>query len=206
MQKSEKVVTIYDIAKELSVSAATVSRSLNDFPGVNKNTKKRIVDAARRMGYSSNAFASSLRTKRSNTIGVIVPRLNSNFMSDVIAGMEKAANDANFNLIISQSLETMKKEVNNAQTMFNNRVDGLLVSVAYDTDNIDHFQNFIKRNTPLIFFDRIFEHKVCPNIHINNFKAGYEVTDHLAKQGCKRIMHITGTGVHNVYEERFKAT
>lgn len=127
MQKSEKVVTIYDIAKELSVSAATVSRSLNDFPGVNKNTKKRIVDAARRMGYSSNAFASSLRTKRSNTIGVIVPRLNSNFMSDVIAGMEKAANDANFNLIISQSLETMKKEVNNAQTMFNNRVDGLLV-------------------------------------------------------------------------------
>lgn len=204
MQKSEKVVTIYDIAKELSVSAATVSRSLNDFPGVNKNTKKRIVDAARRMGYSSNAFASSLRTKRSNTIGVIVPRLNSNFMSDVIAGMEKAANDANFNLIISQSLETMKKEVNNAQTMFNNRVDGLLVSVAYDTDNIDHFQNFIKRNTPLIFFDRIFEHKNCPNIHINNFKAGYEVTDHLAKQGCKRIMHITGTGLHNVYEERYQ--
>ena len=204
MQKSEKVVTIYDIAKELSVSAATVSRSLNDFPGVNKNTKKRIVDAARRMGYSSNAFASSLRTKRSNTIGVIVPRLNSNFMSDVIAGMEKAANDANFNLIISQSLETMKKEVNNAQTMFNNRVDGLLVSVAYDTDNIDHFQNFIKRNTPLIFFDRIFEHKNCPNIHINNFKAGYEVTDHLAKQGCKWIMHITGTGLHNVYEERYQ--
>lgn len=76
--------------------------------------------------------------------------------------------------------------------------------MAYDTDNIDHFQNFIKRNTPLIFFDRIFEHKVCPNIHINNFKAGYEVTDHLAKQGCKRIMHITGTGVHNVYEERYQ--
>jgi LacI family transcriptional regulator len=125
-------------------------------------------------------------------------------MADVIAGIEKVANEANFNLIISQSLETMKKEVANAQTMFNNRVDGLLISLAYDTENIDHFENFIKRNTPIIFFDRIYEHKSCPNIHINNFKAGYEVTDHLAKQGCKHIVHITGTGVHNVYEERFK--
>jgi LacI family transcriptional regulator len=90
--KNNKVVTIYDIAKKLNVSAATVSRSLNDFPGVNKLTKKKIVDAARTMGYSSNAFASSLRTKRSNTIGVIVPRLNSNFMADVIDGIEKVYN------------------------------------------------------------------------------------------------------------------
>lgn len=202
--KNNKVVTIYDIAKKLNVSAATVSRSLNDFPGVNKLTKKKIVDAARTMGYSSNAFASSLRTKRSNTIGVIVPRLNSNFMADVIAGIEKVANEANFNLIISQSLETVKKEASNAQTMFNNRVDGLLVSLAYDTEHIEHFDNFINRGIPLIFFDRIYEHKNCPNIHINNFKAAYEITDHLAKQGCKNIVHITATGVHNVYEERFK--
>ncbi len=201
---NDKVVTIYDIAKKLNVSAATVSRSLNDFPGVNKNTKKKIVDAARQMGYSSNLFASSLRTKRSNTIGVIVPRLNSAFMADMIAGVEKVANDANFNLIISQSLETMRKEITNAQTMLNNRVDGLLVSLAYDTNNIDHLDPFIKRDIPIIFFDRIYEHKSCPNIHIDNFKAAYQITDHLAKQGCKRIMHITGTGVHNVYEERFK--
>lgn len=203
MQNNKTVVTIYDIAKKLNVSAATVSRSLNDFSGVNKLTKKRVVDAAQEMGYSFNAFASNLRTKRSNTIGVIVPRLNSNFMSDAIAGIEKAANDANFNLIISQSLETMKKEISNAQTMFNNRVDGLLVSLAYDTDNIDHFENFIKREIPVIFFDRIYEHKNCPNIHLNNDKAAYEITDHLAKQGCKRIVHITARGVHNVYEERF---
>jgi LacI family transcriptional regulator len=201
--ENKSVVTIYDIAKKLNVSAATVSRSLNDFAGVNKNTKKKIVDTAREMGYSSNAFASNLRTKRSNTIGVIVPRLNSSFMSDVIAGIEKVANDGNFNLIISQSLETMKKEINNAQTMFNNRVDGLLVSLAYDSTNIDHFENFIKRDIPVIFFDRIYEHKSCPNIHINNFKAGYEVTEHLIKQGCKKIVHITATGVQNVYQERF---
>jgi LacI family transcriptional regulator len=204
LKRTDKAITIYDIAAKLNVSAATVSRSLSDSPNVNKTTKKKIVDAARQMGYSSNAFASSLRTKRSNTLGVILPRLNSNFMADVIAGMEKAANDANFNLIISQSQETMKKEISNAQTMFNNRVDGLLVSLAYNTDNIEHFDSFIKRGIPVIFFDRVYEDNNCPNIHINNFKAAYEVTDHLAKQGCKHIIHMSGTGVHNVYEERFK--
>jgi len=203
MHKPGKEITIYDIAKKLNVSAATVSRSLNDHPGVNKITKKKIIDTARDMGYSFNAFASNLRTKRSNTIGVIVPRLNSNFMSDVIAGMEKMANEANYNIIISQSLETMKKEISNAKTMYNNRVDGLLVSLAYDTNNIEHFEPFINRGIPVIFFDRVYEHDKCPNIHIDNFKAAYDITTHLIEQGCKRIVHITTTERRSVYADRF---
>jgi len=203
MNKPGKEITIYDIAEKLKVSAATVSRSLNDHPGVNKNTKKKIIEAAREMGYSFNAFASNLRTKRSNTIGVIVPRLNSNFMSDVIAGMEKVANEANYNIIISQSLETMKKEISNAKTMYNNRVDGLLVSLAYDTTNIEHFEPFINRGIPLIFFDRVYEHAKCPNIHIDNFKAAYDITTHLIEQGCRKIVHITAIRRQSVYAERF---
>src|SRR5919107_1046216 len=101
-----KEITIYDIARELNISPATVSRGLNDHQAVNKNTKKKIFNMAKEMGYRSNTFASNLRRQRTNTIGVIVPRLNSNFMSSVIAGMEKVANDAGYNLIISQSLET----------------------------------------------------------------------------------------------------
>lgn len=124
-------------------------------------------------------------------------------MADVISGIETVANHANFNLIISQSLETMKKEASIAQTMFNNRVDGLLVSLAYDSVNIDHFENFIRRKIPVIFFDRVCEHQHCPNIRLDNFKAAYEATDHLAKQGCKKILHITAPGISNVYEERF---
>ena len=155
------------------------------------------------MGYRSNSFASSLRKKRSNIIGVIVPRLNSNFMSDVIAGIEKVVNDANYNLFISQSLETMKKEVSNAKAMFNNRVDGLLVSLAYDTDNIDHFEAFVSRGIPVIFFDRVQEHQQCPNIYIDNYKAAYNITSHLIEQGCRRIMHIAGSQLRNVYSERF---
>lgn len=203
MQKPAKEITIYDIAAKLNLSAATVSRSLNDMPGVNAKTKKKIVDTARAMGYSSNAFASNLRTRRSNTIGVIVPRLNSSFMSDVIAGIEKVANEANYNLIISQSLETMKKEIQNARTMYNNRVEGLLISLAYDTDNIDHLQSFINRNIPVIFFDRIYEHQSCPNIHIDNFRAAYDITQHLINQGCTRIAHIGASGLRNVYAERY---
>ena len=155
------------------------------------------------MGYRSNSFASSLRTKRGNVIGVIVPRLNSNFMSDVIAGIEKVVNESGYNLFISQSLETMEKEVSNAKAMFNNRVDGLLVSLAYNTDNIDHFEAFIKREIPVIFFDRVVEHEHCPSIFIDNYKAAYNITTHLIEQGCKRIMHISGNQLRNVYRDRF---
>jgi len=199
-----KEVTIYDIAQKLNISAATVSRGLKDHPGINKNTKKRILNAAAEMGYRSNSFASNLRKKSSNIIGVIVPRLNSNFLSDVIAGIEKVANEANYTLFISQSLESMQKEMSNARAMFNNRVDGLLVSLAYDTENIDHFEPFIKRDIPVVFFDRIFEHKKYPSIYIDNYRAAYDLTTHLIEQGCKRIVHISGNQLRNVYADRTK--
>ncbi|NCD71003.1 LacI family DNA-binding transcriptional regulator [Mucilaginibacter agri] len=202
MSKGEKDVTIYDIADKLNISAATVSRALKDHPRVNKNTKKLIVKTAEEMGYLSNSFASNLRKKSSNIIGLIVPRLNSNFMADVIAGIEKVLNNNNYNLFISQSLETMTKEIANANAMLVNRVDGLLVSLAYDTTNIDHFDPFIKRQVPVIFFDRVFESDSCPQIYIDNQKAAYEVTSHLIKQGCKRVMHITASQLRNVYADR----
>jgi LacI family transcriptional regulator len=164
-----KEITIYDIARQLNVSSATVSRALKDSPVINGNTKKRILEAAREMGYQTNTFASSLRNNRSNTIGVIVPRLNSMFMSDVIAGIEKVVNNAGYNLIISQSLESSVKEKANALTMFNNRVDGLLVSLAYDTESLEHFQPFIKKAVPLLFFDRVADLQNCPTVVIDNY-------------------------------------
>ena len=86
--------------------------------------------------------------------------------------------------------------------MFNNRVDGLLVSLAYDTDNIAHFEQFIKKKIPLIFFDRVIDHPDCTNVLIDNRKGAYEATTHLIAQGCKRIMHITATPKRNVYIDR----
>jgi LacI family transcriptional regulator len=188
----------------LSLSPATVSRGLKDHPAIKKDTKKRIQDKAHEMGYQHNLFASSLRRNRTNTIGVIVPRLNSYFMSAVIAGMEKIANDAGYNLVISQSMESVKKEIMNVKTMFNNRVDGLLVSAAYDTEDISHFDVFLNKKIPLIFFDRVLDHPQCTSIVIDNYKAGYEVTDHLIQQGCKKIVHITASLKRNVYADRLR--
>ncbi|MEO8171509.1 MAG: LacI family DNA-binding transcriptional regulator [Sediminibacterium sp.] len=200
----EKEITIYDIARELDISAATVSRGLKDHPAVNKATRKKIQDLARQLGYRSNLFASNLRKKSTNTIGVIVPRLSSYFMSNVIAGMEHVANTEGYNLIISQSLETLKKEIANADTMFNSRVDGLLVSLSFETENIDHFEPFIRKGIPVIFFDRIKEHNKCMGIIIDNYKSAYEATKHLLTNGYRRIMHIGGSSISNVYAERLR--
>jgi LacI family transcriptional regulator len=202
--EAAKDITIYDIAEALDLSAATVSRGLKNHPAIRQETKKRILDKAKELGYQHNLFASNLRRSKTNTIGLIVPRLNSYFMSTVISGIEKVANENGYNLIISQSLESVKKEMINVNTLFNSRVDGLLVSAAYDTEDISHFDVFTSKNIPLIFFDRVLEHPGCTKIVIDNFKAGYEVTRHLIDQGCNRIVHLTASQKRNVYVERLK--
>ena len=200
----EKEITIYDIAKGLGVSPATVSRALNNHPAVNANTKEKVQNKADQMGYRSNMFASNLRKQRTNAIGVIVPKLNSHFQSSVIAGMEKVANEAGYNLIISQSMESAEKEIANARTMFNSRIDGLLVSLAYDTENTKHFDPFIEKGIPVLFYDRIAEHRLCTGIIIDNVEAAYKATTHLIEQGCKNIVHLLGSLKRNVYSERLK--
>ncbi|WKN32343.1 LacI family DNA-binding transcriptional regulator [Porifericola rhodea] len=200
--KTKREVTIYDIAKALNISAATVSRGLKDHPAIKQETKDKIRAMAQEMGYQHNFFASSLRKRKTNTIGVVVPHLNSYFMSSVIAGIEKAANQEGYNLIISQSLESVSKESASVKTMYNSRVDGLLVSLAGDTQSIEHFDFILKKEIPLIFFDRVFEDPNCTSILIDNTQAGYDATLHLLKQGCKRIMHIGGNLQSNVYADR----
>jgi LacI family transcriptional regulator len=198
----EKDITIYDIARELDLSAATVSRGLKDHPAINKHTKKRIADLATKLGYRSNNFASNLRRQSTNTIGVIVHELNSHFITSVLAGIEKVTTEANYDLIIGHSSETYKKEVSNALNLFHKRVDGLIASLAYDTEDMAHFAPFAKKGIPVMFFDRVFEDGEGTKVVINNHKAGYDATAHLIEQGCKRIAHITANLKRNVYADR----
>ena len=113
-------------------------------------------------------------------------------------------NRKGYNLIISQSQETYEKEVSSATTMYNNRVDGLLVSLAYTTENVDHFEVLLKKKIPVIFFDRVFDHPKCTNVVIDNTRAGYDAVHHLVEQGCKRIVYIGGDLKRNVYADRLK--
>jgi LacI family transcriptional regulator len=198
----EKEITIYDIARELDLSAATVSRGLKDHPAINKHTKKKISDLAMKLGYRSNTFASNLRRQRTNTIGVIVHELNSHFITSVLAGIEKVATEANYDLIIGHSSETYKKEASNAMNLFHKRVDGLIASLAYDTEDLFHFEPFAKKGIPVLFFDRVFEEGEGTKVVINNHKAGYDATAHLIGQGCKKIAHVTANLKRNVYADR----
>lgn len=200
----QKEVTIYDIAKRLDLSPATVSRGLKDNPAIKKDTRKKIKETAMKMGYQHNLFARNLRSKKTNTIGIIIPRLDSYFMSTVISGMEKVVSARGYNLIISQSQETFSKEIANARTMYNSRVDGLLVSLAYDTENIEHFDALLRKRIPVIFFDRVVEHPTCTNIIIDNVRAGYDATKHLLDQGCTRIVYLGANLKRNVYADRLK--
>ena len=200
----EKEITIYDIARQLDLSAATVSRALKDHPAINKITKKRITDLAEKLGYRSNNFASNLRKQNTNTIGVILHELRSQFMISALAGIEKIATEANYDLIIAHSSESWKKEAANALNLFHKRVDGVIASLAFDTENLSHFAPFERKGIPVIYFDRVFEEAEGAKVIINNQKAGYDATAHLIEQGCKRIAHITASLKRNVYSERLK--
>ena len=202
--RTKTEVTIYDIAEVLKISPSTVSRALNDHPAIRKDTKKKIHDYAHQIGYQHNSFASNLRRKKTNTIGVITPRLDSYFMSTVISGIEKVASENGYNLIISQSLESVAKEVANVDTMYKSRVDGLLVSFAGDTEDISHLDLFFRKGISVIFFDRVFHHPDCTSIVIDNYKAAHKATTHLIDQGCKQIIHITNNLQCSVYTERLR--
>lgn len=200
-----KDVTIYDIAQALKISPATVSRGLKNHAGVNKETKKRIAETARKMGYRSNTFASNLRRQHTNTIGVIIHELKSHFITSVLAGIEKITTQANYDLIIGHSSETMEKEVANVMNLFHKRVDGLIASLSFDTDDLSHFDPFFKKGLPVVFFDRVEEQlDMGTKVIIDNFKAGYQATRHLVEQGCTRIAHVTASLKRNVYAERLR--
>jgi LacI family transcriptional regulator len=201
--KIKKEITIYEIAKALNISPSTVSRGLKNHPHIRKETKKNIIAMAKEMGYQQNKFASNLRQKHTNTIGVVVPKLDSYFMATVISGIEKITAQYEYGLIISQSQESWKKEISCISTLFNSRVDGLLVSLAFNTKNLEHFNVLLNKDIPVVFFDRVADYDGCISIVIDNYKAGYEATSHLIEQGCKRIVHIGGNLLRNVYSERF---
>src|ERR1043165_4749171 len=169
----EKEVTIYDLAEKLNISVATVSRALKNDPVVSKKTKKKIFDLAEKVGYRSNHFARNLRKQKTNTIGIIVHELNSNFITSVLAGIEKITTEAGYDLIITHSSESRVKEAANAKNLFHKRVDGLIASLSFDTNDLDHFRPFEEKGVPVIFFDRVERSSKYAAVVIDNYKCGY---------------------------------
>ena len=186
------LVTIKDLARELNISASTVSRALKDHPDISKETKRAVQELARKLNYQPNAVALSLKQRRSNTIGVIIPEIVHYFFSSVISGIEDVAYDAGFNVIICQSNERYEREVANAKTLLSSRVDGVLVSISKETTDYKHLYNFSNNEVPMVFYDRVVPNIVADQVIIDDFDAAYRATRHLIDSGRTRIAHLGG--------------
>ncbi|WP_010135289.1 LacI family DNA-binding transcriptional regulator [Ochrovirga pacifica] len=199
--KSNKT-TIHDISKALNIDSSTVSRALNDSPRVSKKTKDLILKKAQELGYQKNILASNLRTQKTNTIGIVVPRISRNFFSSVISGIEETAYKAGYNVVIGQSFESLEREQKLVSTFLSNRVDGLLISISMETTDFNHLENFKTHGGPIVFYDRPVPLNNYTSITINDFEASYNATKHLIEKGCKHIVHFSGIQKILLYKNR----
>jgi LacI family transcriptional regulator len=198
----QKDITIYDIAEKLKLSTSTISRALKDHQSISKKTIKKVKETANKMGYHPNILAASLRSNKTKTIGVLISRINRPFISSLISGIEITAQKAGYNVIITQSHDLYNDEVNMAKALYNSRVSGIICSLAMETRDTSHFKQFMDKNIPLVFVDRVPKEFNTYRVMIDNYSAGYKATKHLIEQGCKRIGHFAGSQFRNIYSER----
>ncbi len=197
-------ITISDIAKELGVTPSTVSRALAGNSRVSEKTRELVLKTAQQMGYQPNLMASYLRKGKSDFIGMIVPRINRHFFSNIISGVEEILNPAGFSLLIMQSHEQLESEINAVHSLMRNRVGGIIVSLSVETNKYDHLQYVVNSHVPLVQFDRVHKGVNGPKIVNDNYTGAYQATKHLLESGYKRIAHFGGNRQINVYEERIR--
>jgi DNA-binding LacI/PurR family transcriptional regulator len=193
-------VTIKDIAKLLGISKSTVSRALSEHHDVNVETRKRILEVAHKLNYQPNTIALNLKQQRTNTIGVIIPETVNRFFAKAIGGIQRVANIAGYNVMICQSDESVLTEKNNLRSLIGAHVDGILISVSGETDRTDHFSALQHKNIPVVFFDRIQEDLETSQVYTDNYDIAFSGTEHLIKEGCRRIAIVAGP--QNLYNSR----
>jgi DNA-binding LacI/PurR family transcriptional regulator len=185
-------ITIKDIARELGISPSTVSRALKDHPDISQATRDAVNDLAKKWNYKPNPIALSLKSGSSRTIGVIIPDIVHFFFSTIISGIEDIAYERGYNVMMCQSNEKWEHEVKNVQALVSARVDGILISVAKETTNFDHFRAVADKGLPLVFFDRIVEELDSDRVIVDDEVGAYNAVNHLLRMGKKRIMHLSG--------------
>ena len=198
--KSEN--SIVDIAKALGISPATVSRALNDNPRISEATRQRVKAMAKEMGYRHNSMASSLRNRRSNIIGLIVPRISMYFHSVFITALQRQLQAAGYNLMICQSNDSVSLEKELANTLYSARVDALVVSLALYTEETAHFDGFLQQGIPLVFYDRVPTDTAAYVVKGDDYRGGLLAGNHLLQAGCRRIAYISGPQSCSIYRER----
>ena len=189
---SKHRITIKDIAKELKISTSTVSRALADKWDVNPETRKSVLELAEKWGYRPNPISLSLKRQQSMYIGVIIPEFVNSFFPQVIMGIESVLRPKGYQILISQSNESSETELNNLKALEATLVDGFIVSVSKETQNVDYFKHLIDNNFPIVFFNRVCMGIEVSSVVVDDYKWAFLAVEHLIKQGCKRIVHLAG--------------
>lgn len=195
-------VTIHDIAKELNVSASTVSRALSDHPRISESTRQTVKQLAARYNYQPNVVASALRRGSSQTVGVIVPRINRNFFSNVIGGMEELLATSGYHMMICQTHEKLANEVTAIQTLINARVDAVMLSISMETTHHEYLSLLSQRGIRLFFFDRVPDGTKTGSVVVDDHWGAYISVKHLLEQGYRKILHVSGPDHINIYRSR----
>lgn len=195
-------ITIHDIARELNISASTVSRALHDHPRISKATRKAVLDLAKKYNYQPNVMASSLRRGSSKMVGVIVPRINRSFFAQVIGGMEESLAASGYQLMICQSNEKLEKEEAAISTLIHARVDAVILSLSMETHHYEHIRSLKEKGIRTLFFDRIPGDIQAPSVVVDDKLGAYLAVKHLLDSGYRRISHLAGPKHISIYRDR----
>jgi len=195
-------ITIHDLAKELELSSSTVSRALQGNPRISEKTRKEVTELATKWNYQPNSNASNLRKGRSNTIGVLVPRISRHFFSNAIAGIEAVCSAAKRNVVIFQTHENLENEKSGLEAFLRIPVDGFIMSLSAETKQYEHIQEVLKRDIPIVFFDRVYEGNSNYQVMLDDYSGAFQAVEHLIQQGCRKIAFMGGPDYLNNYRER----
>ncbi|WP_373497230.1 LacI family DNA-binding transcriptional regulator [Aquiflexum sp.] len=200
----KKPITIKDIAEKLNVSVATVSRALRNSSEIKKETKLAVLKMAKEMDYHPNLLASSLSSKRSNIIGVVVPTINRQFWSNSISGIESVAYKKGYKVMIFQSAESYQKEVEIVEILANSMVDGILIAFSKETQDFAHIDHIVDRGIPVLLFERVCDSLQLSKVITDDFFGAKCIVNHLIERGKNRIAYIGGPLSLTVCMERFR--
>ncbi|MBU1097558.1 MAG: LacI family transcriptional regulator [Bacteroidetes bacterium] len=200
---SEKFVTLSDIAKRLNYSTVTISKALRGHSDISHATTKLIRSVAEEMGYTPNFMARNLSARRSNTIGVVVPKIAHFFFGAIIESIYDYAFNHNYEIILTVSQEDAEREKKHIQTLLSMKVDGIIISITQETKDYEIFNVVRKRGVPLVFLDRVPDIPDISFVQVNDREGAFKAIEHAINLGYKNIAHFAGYSEINIGMERY---
>jgi LacI family transcriptional regulator len=204
MNKIYRPIKLEDLAKKLKVSKVTISKALRDHPDISAATTAKVKELADKMGYMPNVMAKNLSARKSNNIGLVVPKIAHFFFASVIESIYNTAFENNYEIVLTVSQEQSERERKHILSLLSMRVDGLLVSVTQETKDTSIFERVANSGVPLVFIDRVPSMPGISSVTVNDIEGAYSAIDYAIKKGYTKIAHIGGYKNINIGRARYE--